>query len=109
MICLNIASSYSCQCALFREYREWLTLPLFVWGFAISHPTIIRGENARSIGHAPVRVEIYLSEGTVEISSRRISRRSPEERRRFAILNIPRYLFSEATAAAARRGAKSNC
>jgi hypothetical protein len=75
----------------------------------ISHPAIIRGENARSIGHAPVRVEIYLSEETVEISSRRISRRSPEERRRFAILNIPRYLFCEATAAAARRAAKTNC
>lgn len=28
-----------------------------------------------------------------------------EERRRFAIINIPRYLFSEATAAAARRAA----
>src|ERR1700752_5094644 len=89
MICLNIASSYSCQCALFRGYRERLTLPLFVWGFVISHPAIIRGENARSIGQAPVRVEIYLSEQTVEISSRRISRRSPEERRRFAISTFP--------------------
>ena len=29
----------------------------------------------------------------------------PEKRRRFAILNIPRHLFSEATAAAARRAA----
>jgi hypothetical protein len=28
-----------------------------------------------------------------------------EERRRFAILNIPRHLFSEATAAVARRAA----
>ena len=30
----------------------------------------------------------------------------PEERRRFALLNVPRHLFSEATAAAARRAAK---
>jgi hypothetical protein len=29
----------------------------------------------------------------------------PEERRRFALLNIPRHLFSEVTAAAARRAA----
>ena len=29
----------------------------------------------------------------------------PEQRRRFALLNIPRHLFSEATAAAARRTA----
>jgi hypothetical protein len=28
-----------------------------------------------------------------------------EERRRFALLNIPRHLFSEATAATARRAA----
>jgi hypothetical protein len=32
----------------------------------------------------------------------------PEERRRFAILNIPRHQFSEATGAAARRAAKPN-
>jgi hypothetical protein len=31
----------------------------------------------------------------------------PEERRRFAILNIPRHQFSEATGAAARRGPKA--
>jgi hypothetical protein len=29
----------------------------------------------------------------------------PEERRRFVLLNIPRHLFSEATAATARRAA----
>ena len=31
----------------------------------------------------------------------------PEGRRRFAILNIPRHLFSEATGAAARRRANT--
>jgi len=30
----------------------------------------------------------------------------PEGQRRFALLNIPRHLFSEATAAAARRASK---
>jgi hypothetical protein len=32
----------------------------------------------------------------------------PEERRRFAIINIPRHLFSEATGQAARRRAESS-
>ena len=54
---------------------------------------IIRGANGRrhevDFGDAPVRVQIYASEETVEISSRRISRRSPEERRRFAISTFP--------------------
>gem|GEM_PF-3752578 len=33
----------------------------------------------------------------------------PQERRRFAILNIPRHEFIKATGAAARRAAKPNC
>jgi hypothetical protein len=32
----------------------------------------------------------------------------PEECRRFALLNMPRHLFSEATATAARCAARSN-
>ena len=39
--------------------------------------------------------------------SRPISETLPEGRRRFAILNIPRHLFSEATGAAARRRANT--
>jgi hypothetical protein len=46
------------------------------------------------------RVEIYASEETVEIFIEADFETLPEERRRF---NIPRHLFSEATAAAARR------
>jgi hypothetical protein len=69
---------------------------------------IIRGANGRrhevDFGDAPVRVEIYASEETVEIFIEADFDMLPEERRRFAILNIPRHLFSEATAAAARRG-----
>ena len=68
---------------------------------------IIRGANRRryevDFGDLPVRVEIYASEETVEIFIEADSETLPEERRRFAVLNIPRYLFSEATAAAAWR------
>ena len=41
--------------------------------------------------------------GTVEIFVEADFETLPEERRRFALLNIPRHLFSEATAATARR------
>jgi hypothetical protein len=72
----------------------------------MTHP-IIRGENGQrhevDFGDAPVRVEIYSSEKTVEIFVEADFEMLPEERRRFAILNIPRRLFSEAAAAAARR------
>ena len=58
------------------------------------------------IGDAPVRVEVYASEETVEIFIEADFETSPEKRRRFALLNVPRHLFSEATAAAARGAAK---
>ena len=68
---------------------------------------IIRGESGRrhevEFGDAPVRVQIYASDETVEIFVEEDFDTMPEERRRFALLNIPRHLFSEATAAAARR------
>jgi hypothetical protein len=68
---------------------------------------IIRRENGRrhevDFGDAPVRVEISASEETVEIFVEADLDTMPEERRRFALLNIPRHLFSEATAAATRR------
>ena len=70
---------------------------------------IIRGANRRrhevDFGDAPVRVQIYASEETVEIFMEADFETLAEERRRFAILNIPRHLFSEATAAVARRAA----
>src|SRR6266404_2488018 len=68
---------------------------------------IIRGKNGRrhevDFGDAPVRVEIYASDETVEIFVEADFETHAEERRRFAILNIPRNLFSEASGAAARR------
>jgi len=70
---------------------------------------IIRGENGRrhevEFGDTPVRVEIFSSDETVEIFIE-ADFEAPEQRRRFALLNIPRHLFSEATAAAARRAAQ---
>jgi hypothetical protein len=67
----------------------------------------IRGANRQrhevDFGDAPVRVEIYSSEETVEISIEADFEMRPKERGRFALLNIPRHLLSEATATAARR------
>jgi hypothetical protein len=70
---------------------------------------IMRGKNGRrhevDFGDAPVRVEIYASEEMVEIFVEADFETHAEERRRFAIINIPRHLFSEASGAAARRAA----
>jgi hypothetical protein len=41
------------------------------------------------IGDAPVRVEVYASEDTVEIFIEADFETLPEEQRRFAVLNIP--------------------
>jgi hypothetical protein len=49
--------------------------------------------------------QIYASEETVEIFIEADFDALPEERRRFALVNVPRHLFSEATAATARRAA----
>ena len=69
---------------------------------------IIRGKNGRrhevDFGDAPVGVEIHPAKRPSRFSSRRTSRRSLRSVD-FAILNIPRHLFSEATARAARRAA----
>src|SRR5262249_60307162 len=71
---------------------------------------IIRGKNGRrhevDFGDSPIRVQVYASEQTVEIFVEADSETLPEERRRFALLNVPRQQFSQATAAAARRAAR---
>jgi hypothetical protein len=73
---------------------------------------IIRGSNGRrhevDFGDAPVRVEVYASEETVEIFAEADFETRAEERRRFAIINIPRHLFIEATGEAARRAANKD-
>jgi hypothetical protein len=72
---------------------------------------IVRGKDRRrhevDFGDAPVRVKISSSEETVEILIEADFETLPEERRRFAILNVPRHQFSEATGAAARRAARA--
>jgi hypothetical protein len=71
---------------------------------------IIRGKNGRlhevDFADAPVRVEVHASEETVEIFVEADFETHAEERRRFALINIPRHLFSEATGVAARRTAR---
>ena len=73
---------------------------------------IIRGNNGRrhevDFGDSPVRVAVHASEETVEIFVEADFETHAEERRRFAILNVPRHLFSEATGEAARRAAKKD-
>jgi hypothetical protein len=71
---------------------------------------IIRGNNGRrhevDFRDAPIRVEIYASDETVEIFVEADFETHAEERRRFAILNIPRNLLSEASGGAPRRSCR---
>jgi hypothetical protein len=71
---------------------------------------IIRGKNGRrhevDFGDSPVRVEVYASEETIEIFVEADFETLPEERRRFAIINVPRHQLSQATGDTARRAAK---
>ena len=73
---------------------------------------IIRGKNGRrhevDFDDLPIPVEIHASDETVEIFVEADFETLAEERRRFAILNIPRNLFSEASGAAARRSSTSS-
>ena len=59
---------------------------------------IMRGKNGRryevDLGDSPIRVEIHASEETVEIFVEADFETHAEERRRFALINIPRHLFS---------------
>jgi hypothetical protein len=75
----------------------------------MSH-AIIRGKNGRrhevDFGDDPIRVEVYASEETVEIFVEADVETLPEQNRRFASINIPRQLFSQATGEAARRANK---
>jgi hypothetical protein len=68
---------------------------------------IIRGKSGRchevDFEGPPLRVEIHASDESVEIFLEADSAELPEERRRFALINIPRHLFSQATAEAAKR------
>jgi hypothetical protein len=71
---------------------------------------IIRGKNGRrhevDFGDSPVHVEVYASEETVEIVVEADFETLPEERRRFALINVSRQQFSHATGEAARRATR---
>ena len=71
---------------------------------------IIREKNGRrhevDFGDSPIRVEIHSSDETVEIFIEADFETLPEERRRFALMNVPRHQFSKATGLAARRAMK---
>jgi hypothetical protein len=73
---------------------------------------IIRGKNGRrhevDFGDSPVRVEVYASEETIEILVEADFESLPEERRRFALINVARQQFSRATGEAARRAARKD-
>jgi hypothetical protein len=71
---------------------------------------IIRGKNGRrhevDFGDLLLHGEVYASEDTIEIFVEADSETLPAERRRFAIINVPRHQFSQATGETARRAAK---
>ena len=73
---------------------------------------IIRAKNGRrhevDFEDAPVRVKVHASDETIEILVEADTETTPEERRRFALLNIPRQQFSQATGEAARRSTAKN-
>jgi hypothetical protein len=64
---------------------------------------IIRAGNGRrhevDFEDAEIRIEVYSSDETVEI----LAKQSTTSRRQFALLNIPKHLFSSALGAAALR------
>lgn len=68
---------------------------------------IIRGKNGRrhevDFGDAEVQVEVHASEQVVEISIGALNDPVPFSKRRFALLSLPRHLFSEAMGDLARR------
>jgi hypothetical protein len=86
--------------------RPFHPYPFNTAGAQMSH-AIIRGKSGRrhevDFEDNPVRVEIYASDETVEIVVEADSDELPQERRRFALINIPRSLFSQATAEIAKR------
>lgn len=50
-----------------------------------------------------IRIEVYSSNETVEIVVEAVNVLMPSDRRRFALLNIPKHLFSAALGEAAQR------
>ena len=72
---------------------------------------IIRGRNGRrhevDFGDLPIRVELFGSRESIELFIEADFETLPQDGRRFAIVSVPRHLFSRATGAAARRATKA--
>lgn len=68
---------------------------------------IIRGANGRrhevDFEGARIMVEIFFGDDTVEIAVESPEDRAASDKRRFALLNLPRELFTKALGEAARR------
>ena len=68
---------------------------------------IIRGGNRRrhevDFEDAEIRVGVYSGDETVEIVVEAVNDLTSSDRRRFALLNIPKHLFSSALGEAAQR------
>jgi hypothetical protein len=75
-------------------------------GKSMAH-AIIRGANGRrhevEFDGAEVTVEVFFGEQAVEIVAEANDPLVPSDKRRFALLNVPRSLFNKALADAARR------
>ena len=73
----------------------------------MSH-VIIRGENGRrhevDFADAEITVSLDASSETVELAIDPDDPNRPPQKRRFAIVNIPRHLFSKAMADLTRQG-----
>jgi hypothetical protein len=68
---------------------------------------IIRGANGRrhevDFEGAEITVEIFFGDETVEIAVEAPHDLAPSDKRRFALLSVPRELFNKALGEAARR------
>lgn len=68
---------------------------------------IIRGSNGRryevDFEGAEIQIEVYSANDTVEIVVEAVNDPTPSDRHRFALLNIPKHLFSSALGEAAQR------
>lgn len=68
---------------------------------------IIRGKNGRryevDFEDADITVELYASEDHVELVIEAPHDEAPSDKKRFALANIPRHLFSKAMADMARK------
>ena len=76
----------------------------------MSH-VIIRGKNGRrhevDFGEASITVSLHASTETVELAIEADDPDRPSHNKRFALVNIPRHLFSKAMADLARQDRQS--